>query len=110
MSNPRADSAHVVLSGFLYVIGGHLGGERYKNSVDYYDPSTNKWKTVASMRHERRQPAAHVSNGFIYVLGGRNSEGALQFIERFDPGENAWTEVSFILFFYLSSIRRKQDR
>lgn len=96
---PRTDTAHVVLSGLLYVIGGYTGVESYKNYVEYYDPSINKWKMGEPMRHERRQPAAHVSNGFIYVLGGRRSEtgDALQFVERYNPAENTWIEVIYIL-------------
>lgn len=92
MSTARFCPAHVVTSGRLFVFGGRKWSAL--KSVEYYEPSANKWQTVAPMLHERRNAATCASNGFIYVLGGCYDWDALQSIERYDLRENAWTEVN----------------
>lgn len=93
MPTVRAGASHVVFLGRLYVVGGydHMGNS--VNAVEYYNPSTNRWRSVAPMLHGRVEPAVCVSNGLIYALGGIDRGQALVSVERFHPDENAWTEV-----------------
>lgn len=96
MSISRGNTAaHAVLSECLYVIGGRDEQGRSLKSVEYYDPSTDDWETVAPMLHERQNTAACTSNGLIYVFGGQNDGdgGVLQSIEKYDPDEDSWAEV-----------------
>lgn len=90
---PRRLSAHVILSGRLYVIGGKIEQDRRVNSVECYEPATNKWQTVPPMLHERSKSAAYALNGFIYVLGGYGKDNCLQSIERYNSDEASWMEV-----------------
>lgn len=98
MSVCREYAAHVVLSGLLYVMGGRGQNLQsgYHNSVELFDPLLDEWKTVAPMLHRRTRATASVCHGFIFVLGGLSSgyEGDLQSIEKYDPLQNSWTEVS----------------
>lgn len=93
MAIPRKLSAHVVLSGHLYVFGGRNHLNIHENSVEYYNPSVDKWQTVAPMLHAISEATACVSNGFIYVLGGICAEGVLRSIEKYDPREDLWIKV-----------------
>lgn len=97
MSVSRRFSSHVVLAGRLFVIGGVDAQNRLENTVEYYVPLTDKWKTVAPMRHKRVASAACALNGIIYVFGGEGPEGFHHSIEKYNPRENAWTEVSYTL-------------
>lgn len=84
MNTPRRFAGHVVLADRLYVLAGWDDRCQVMNSVEYYDA------------HKRFAPAACVSNGLIYVLGGwRSGKGMLvPSIERYEPQTNTWTEVS----------------
>lgn len=95
MTIPREYAAHAVLTGRLFLMGGKNDLAGRHSSVEYYDPVAKKWRMVAPMRHARSHATASVSNGFIYILGGLDNEGALQSIEKYDPQDNSWTEVEF---------------
>lgn len=99
MNKPRSDSAHLVMTGHIFVIGGKDDGGMAYNLVEYYDPFTNKWQKVAPMRRRRSDSAAYITNGCIYVLGGigDGEDDILQTIERYSPREDSWTEVSYII-------------
>lgn len=94
ISIPRRLSAHTVLSGFLFVIGGESVPGTFENSVEYYTPLTDRWATGAPMRRPRASAAACISKGSIYVFGGFAAEGALRSIERYQPQDDSWTEAS----------------
>lgn len=81
-------------SGFIFVIGGESGLNKYEKSLEYYMPLTDKWVTGAPMRRERSAAAACSSKGFIYVIGGFAAEGGLQSIERYNASDDTWTEAS----------------
>ena len=106
----------VLNSNFLYVIGGCTSqcahGESAVNSVHRYDPRLNTWINVKSMLTKRSYFYACVVNvsekadgfsnadrkgnekQFIYAIGGKNREGALSSVERYDLSTNSWEFVS----------------
>lgn len=107
MSLQRRYSAHVVLSGQLFVMGGENDrGSRHK-SVEYYDPAMDTWQMAAPMRHGRVFATASVSNGFIFVLGGLGKQGDLQSIEKYDPSDDSWIEVKINNIILILSNRTK---
>lgn len=92
------DSAHVVLSDRLYVIGGFWNGST-SQVCNYYDPSTNEWKSFPNVGCHRQCATAHVSNGYIYILGGLCTSRDMVFksIERINPiWDGRWTTVIHI--------------
>ena len=69
------------LGGYLYAIGGanYDGGHTIFNSVEKYDPETDKWTTVARMNQARFGHGAVSHNGKIYVFGGYCEEVRFSF-------------------------------
>ena len=71
-----SDHAAVVSNGFIYVTGGYLGGASYTSTVQYAPISGNgslgSWTTTTPLIAVLSSHAAIVSNGFIYVMGGKN--------------------------------------
>ncbi len=108
----------VVSTNFLYVLGGCTSqcahGESAVSSVHRYDPRLNAWIAVKSMQAKRAYFYACVlsvqanaasdpptnesakspgTKQFIYAIGGKNREGALCSVERYDPTANCWEFV-----------------
>ena len=93
---------------FLYVVGGCVSqcahGESATNSVHRFDPRLDVWLNVEFMREKRAYFYAcnfsHSSTNdltkkkeFIYSFGGKNKEGDLCSVERYDLESNTWTYV-----------------
>jgi len=102
----------VVSSNFLYVLGGCTSqcahGESAVSTVHRYDPRLNSWITVNPMETRRAYFYAcvlTVDSGesgadvvpkrkqFIYAVAGKNREGALSSVERYDMAKNTWELV-----------------
>jgi hypothetical protein len=77
LSTPRVGLAAATSAGKIYVFGGYGKppgyAARFLVSTEVYDPAVNSWSTAGSMRDTRYGlAAATVSNGLIYLIGGRN--------------------------------------
>lgn len=106
----------VVGTNFLYVLGGCTSqcahGESAVSSVHRYDPRLNTWITVKPMQAKRayfyacvldvKSEASETISGdlvrsntkqFIYAIGGKNRDGALCSVERYDLTTNSWEFV-----------------
>ena len=94
MNTPRSELTSVCLNGKIYAIGGY-DGINFLSSVEVYDPKTNEWSIIAPMMFERGWPSATVSEGKIYVSGGRFKPGSmLNTTEVYDPDTNIWSVCS----------------
>ena len=70
------------------------GGESAVNKIESYDPSSDSWRTEASLRTARDWPVAWVANHKIFVAGGLNANGsASNSIETYDPTIQQWNLV-----------------
>jgi N-acetylneuraminic acid mutarotase len=96
----------------IYVIGGavpnpgqmSLHPQRPHHSVDTveeYDPATNRWRARASMPTARNHAIAGVVNGKIYVIGGRvgtafitGGSSNVDVVEEYDPAKKMPTARS----------------
>jgi N-acetylneuraminic acid mutarotase len=74
----------------LYVIGGYAGDKL--NSVEVYDPETNRWQTRAPLTMARGFFGTGVIHRRIYVVGGRAHTPLPT--EVYDPAWDAWTSVA----------------
>jgi subtilisin family serine protease len=88
----RSAFALVSAGGMLYAFGGN-SGSAILNSVERYDPASDRWSSRAQMpaaRHDGN--GAALINGVIYVPGGRNSSGALtKTLYAYNVTGNTWT-------------------
>jgi hypothetical protein len=67
--------------GRIYAIGGHPVGD-VLNPAEAYDPTANKWTTVASMPTVRGELAAATGrDGRIYAIGGSHDGKSLNTVE-----------------------------
>lgn len=95
MSTARLYAAIANLSETIFVMGGRCssGPGGCLSSVEYYDPATNAWKTVAPMISKRAGARAGVVNGHLYIVGGFDGSNYLSTIERYDQHKNEWIMV-----------------
>jgi N-acetylneuraminic acid mutarotase len=100
----------VLDSNFLYVIGGCISqcahGESAVNTTYRYDPRLNKWINVCPMLEKRAYfyscclnvtsniligGSEQTSKQYIFSIGGKNKDGALLTIEKYDVENNVWS-------------------
>jgi len=85
------DGRIVVLGGGVSCVNHNLcdNGHVY-NRVDVYNPATNSWGTLASMRNPRYRFAAVVHDGQVYVIGGSNGTMIMASVEIYNSSSNKW--------------------
>lgn len=78
LTTPRGFLALVAANGYLYAVGGANGenGIHLLNTVEHAkineEGGLGPWTPVSSMTTPRRGPAALVSQGYLYAIGGYN--------------------------------------
>lgn len=97
MTEARHTHASVVIHEKILVIGGVDRNDNILNSVEHYDPGTNKWTRAASMNERRSAFQTGVINSSLYVLGGCGGNDGfsdhLMSIEKYSMHEDTWTMV-----------------
>jgi len=80
-----------VVNGRIYVFGG-IKGNDILNTLEVYDPGTNKWSTPTTTGTftPRYGLTSSVVNNKIYVIGGYD-DSCLATVEMFDPSSNTWS-------------------
>ena len=61
----------VALGGKLYICGGYDGVSSL-NSVEMYDPPSNRWTMIAGMEKHRSAGGIAVLDGQVYAMGGHD--------------------------------------
>ncbi|XP_077583416.1 kelch repeat and BTB domain-containing protein 12 [Stigmatopora nigra] len=105
---PLAYHNVVTLKDRLYVIGGKTPQSHrmddepdcLSNCLFEYDPTINKWKTLAPMKYSKYRCSAVVLNGEIFVMGGIGCEGVdrgqsrhcLDAVEIYNPDGDCWRD------------------
>ncbi|WP_072743676.1 kelch repeat-containing protein [Anaerotignum propionicum] len=83
MPTSRQEFQTEVIDGKIYAIGGYSGPLGTNNIsrvgslsvVEVYDPTTDQWKTLASMSATRCFFQTEVVDGKIYAIGGLERKG-----------------------------------
>jgi N-acetylneuraminic acid mutarotase len=70
MSTPREEISGVFLNGRIYIIGGSEDKNKITDTVDFYDPNTDEWHSVASLPAKRDHIGASAYDNKIFVVGG----------------------------------------
>lgn len=90
-------ASFAVLDNKLYV----MGGMNKQYSMKCYNLTTLKWLVLANPPTCRCSAKLVAHNGFIYAFGGRTSRKSkgplVKTVERFDPRQNKFTSVSYII-------------
>ena len=93
MPTPRTDFTAAALNGSIYIIGGFDSQGTTKDTVEFYNPKTDKWNTASPLPDALDHAAAAALNNKLYVVGGyddnRNPTDKL-FI--YDPLTDKWQE------------------
>ncbi len=109
MPSKRGSAVAATVNGKIYVIGGaalHSGSNeialyptrphRSVDTVEEYDPQTNRWTARSSMPTARNHAAVGAVNNKIYVIGGRLGSAFIftasntNVVEEYDPATDQW--------------------
>jgi len=100
MPSPRAHFGCGVIAGRIYVCGGSSGKswrkEKPSNELIVFDTVTQTWTKKRPMKYGRRECAAAVLNGQLYVVGGNDCDDISPAVERYCPETDQWKKVSRI--------------
>lgn len=92
----RAGTGVAEVNGKFYVIGG---ASTISNTVQEYDPKTNKWSNKANMPTARTDLGVTVVDNKIYAIGGYRGNaftygGATNTVEVYDPATDSWATTT----------------
>lgn len=95
MNVARYDFACAEVNGLVYAVGGYGANGDSLSSAEVYDPDTNKWTLIESLRRPRWGCFACGFEGKLYVMGGRSSFtiGNSKFVDVYNPEKHCWCEM-----------------
>ena len=84
------------VDGKILVLGGYPANRQTKNTVQMYDPSSDRWELTTPMPIGLNHNMAATVNGKLYMIGGQLTDaGAGNFSDRvfeYDPSTRQWRE------------------
>lgn len=92
MNVARYDFACAEVNGMIYVVGGcGMDGESL-SCAEVYDPDSDKWTVIESLRRPRWGCFACSFEGKLYVMGGRSNFtiGNSRFVDIYSPESRSW--------------------
>ncbi|KAJ7957584.1 F-box/kelch-repeat protein family [Quillaja saponaria] len=95
MNVARYDFACAEVNGMVYAVGGcGMDGDNL-SSAEVYDPDTDKWTLIESLRRPRWGCFACGFEGKLYVMGGRSSFtiGNSKFVDVYNPEKHTWSQI-----------------
>ena len=99
LPNPRCHLSAAVVNGMIYAMGGqhgHDGKIEDQNTVEAYNPPTDKWTAKKSLPYRRShfEPGTFVLNDQIVIVGGRdNLSYFYDRVTTYDPQADLWREM-----------------
>lgn len=95
MGTHRSSVGVAVMNGYLYAVGGYDGVSRLcLNSVERYNPRTDKWTYIDGMLQRRSGAAVTVMDNLLYAIGGHSGPDIRRSVERYDPSSGKWCRVA----------------
>ena len=99
MPTARQGLAACVVNGLIYAIGGigdpegGKAGDQFLQTIEVYDPATDKWDGLEPMPTGRHSIVSGSAQGKAYVMGG-GAGGGVVFAqnEEYDPEEDSWSD------------------
>ncbi|CAL5203695.1 unnamed protein product [Lathyrus oleraceus] len=95
MNVARYDFACAEVNGLVYIAGGYGVNGDSLSSVEMYDPDTDKWILIESLRRPRWGCFACGLEGKLYVMGGRSSFtiGNSKSVDIYNPEKHSWCDI-----------------
>ncbi|XP_069761585.1 LOW QUALITY PROTEIN: kelch-like protein 3 [Narcine bancroftii] len=95
MNVTRSELGLAMLDGYVFAVGGWEGKSRL-DSVEIYNPRTNTWRFLESMKIAVTSPAVVTLYGLLYVAGGAVLEDGdgMNLVQVYNPKTNTWSEVA----------------
>ncbi|XP_027936775.1 F-box/kelch-repeat protein At1g67480-like [Vigna unguiculata] len=95
MNVARYDFACAEVNGLVYAVGGYGENGDSLSSAEVYDPDTDEWTLIESLRRPRWGCFACGFEGKLYVMGGRSSFtiGNSKFVDIYNPERHTWCEI-----------------
>ena len=98
LPTPRSAHASAAVDGKIYVVGGGaVGSWRHAGTakVDIYNPAANQWSVGADIPTPRGGVVAGAIDGYIYVVGGSNTNMAYSdLVDRYHPATDTWKRMA----------------
>ena len=107
ISKVRCNAIGAAMNGKIYIAGGTNKifpsiGYNVHSSCEVYNPATDEWQLMPSLKVPRYKGSMVQFQGMLYVLGGSSVTDGRSYnlraltVEMFDSEKNDWTEVSQI--------------
>lgn len=95
MNVARYDFACAEVNGMIYAVGGYGENGVSLSCAEVYNPDSNKWSVIESIRRPRYNCFACGFAGKLYVLGGRSNFtiGNSRFVDVYTPESHTWCEM-----------------
>ena len=97
----RYNAFGAAMNGKIYIAGGETNDD-YLSSCEVYNPASDEWQLIPSLKQQRFNASMVCFQGRLYVLGGTtvvppdfDCTRALT-VEMFDSESNEWKEISQI--------------
>lgn len=82
-----------MISGKVFVCGGHGSFNSTLDSCESYDTSNGQWRAEANLNVPREYFGIRKYNGHFYAIGGRQGDGvSLDRVEVYDEIVGGWNE------------------
>jgi N-acetylneuraminic acid mutarotase len=86
----RAFPAAAAVGHRIYAIGGLLGKDKTRATMECFDLETQSWQRCSDMPTPRNRLAAVTTAETILVIGGMDNKGNSDAVEEFDPATGLW--------------------
>ena len=102
INQARSNAFGAAMNGKVYIAGGVLEpNQEVLNTCEVYNPLTNEWQLMPSLKVPRMSASMVCHEGRLYVLGGVNyslhhKQSRVLSVEKLDCKQNEWKEISFI--------------
>ncbi|XP_033102951.1 kelch-like protein 9 [Anneissia japonica] len=94
----RLDLAVAIMDNFLYVAGGQFSGDSLGidsiGTVHQYNPRFDTWRQLCPMKKRRSHFSLDGIDTYLYAVGGKNTQGGLASVERYDSATDSWDYVA----------------
>jgi N-acetylneuraminic acid mutarotase len=84
----------IAFEGLIYIIGGFDDASNALDTVYSYNPVTQQFTPLSSMRRKRGYFGIALLHNSIYAVGGTNGTASLAAVERYSVIDDSWTEIA----------------